>query len=309
VDGDAFDAWLRQAMRDGSRRGVLRRVIGALAAALLGFVGRSTYEEVEAAQHRRRTPEWRHMHAGSHDRSRVRSSGQKHKKNCPPCKKRKDGKCKKNKPDGTVCEGGTCQSGSCVQPVPPLPPPGGLCPPEEFRCGYFCCPAKTFPVCCAPDFNPDGASCWPPGYQCCVPVGGGACGPDQTCCPGHRFAPRATCATPELGEHCCDVTRSGGFCAADEECCPSELFNSENIGCCPTGATCCNDTTDCDESAGEACLGGCCGERSFETLPTRMGISPSLAIAPRPSGWANLDTVRERMMTITSFALSAGVQG
>src|SRR5215207_2778683 len=36
------------------------------------------------------------------------------KKRCPPCKTRKKGKCKKNKPDGTACPGGTCQNGGCV---------------------------------------------------------------------------------------------------------------------------------------------------------------------------------------------------
>jgi hypothetical protein len=36
------------------------------------------------------------------------------RKKCPPCKKRKQGKCKGKKPDGTLCAGGACQSGSCV---------------------------------------------------------------------------------------------------------------------------------------------------------------------------------------------------
>jgi hypothetical protein len=39
------------------------------------------------------------------------------KKKCPPCKKRKKGKCKKKKPDGTPCPGGTCQGGRCVAPT------------------------------------------------------------------------------------------------------------------------------------------------------------------------------------------------
>jgi hypothetical protein len=37
----------------------------------------------------------------------------KKKKPCPPCKKRKKGKCKANLPDGAGCPGGSCQSGSC----------------------------------------------------------------------------------------------------------------------------------------------------------------------------------------------------
>ena len=31
------------------------------------------------------------------------------KKRCAPCKRRKKGKCKKNKPDGTACPQGACQ--------------------------------------------------------------------------------------------------------------------------------------------------------------------------------------------------------
>jgi hypothetical protein len=45
------------------------------------------------------------------------AAGKKKKKKCPPCKKRKKGKCKGTLPDGTACAGGTCQSGSCVEPA------------------------------------------------------------------------------------------------------------------------------------------------------------------------------------------------
>lgn len=51
----------------------------------------------------------------------------KKKKPCPPCKKRKKGKCKGTLPDGTVCVGGTCQGGSCVAETPPLQPPDPTC--------------------------------------------------------------------------------------------------------------------------------------------------------------------------------------
>ena len=40
------------------------------------------------------------------------------KKPCPPCKKRKKGKCKKKLPDGAPCRGGTCQGGACVSGGP-----------------------------------------------------------------------------------------------------------------------------------------------------------------------------------------------
>ena len=42
-------------------------------------------------------------------------------KPCPPCKKRKQGKCKKKLPDGTACSEGICQSGNCVAATPQTP--------------------------------------------------------------------------------------------------------------------------------------------------------------------------------------------
>ena len=50
------------------------------------------------------------------------SEAKKKKKKCPPCKKRKKGKCKGRLPDGTACASGTCQSGVCTPP-----PPGPFC--------------------------------------------------------------------------------------------------------------------------------------------------------------------------------------
>jgi hypothetical protein len=38
----------------------------------------------------------------------------KRKNSCPPCKKRKKGKCKKKKTDGTPCPGGMCRRGLCA---------------------------------------------------------------------------------------------------------------------------------------------------------------------------------------------------
>lgn len=62
----------------------------------------------------------------------------KKKKPCPPCKKRKKGKCKADLPDGTACESGTCQAGQCVaSPVPPPPPPPAV------KCGAGV-PCKVF---------------------------------------------------------------------------------------------------------------------------------------------------------------------
>jgi hypothetical protein len=255
VDGDAFDAWMRRALRDPSRRGVLRVGTGGLVATVLGLSGLSAGQ----AAHADNQLESRST-AGGHNRGRMKGRGKKNKKDCPPCKKKKNGKCKRLAPDGSACPGGTCHGGACVlsPSPPPGPPPNPWCPGDGRYCGMLsiCCPGDN--VCCFPDFSlPDGAQCYPPGYHCCL--NGPACASGQECCPSKLgYAYPATCATPALGEHCCEPG-SGGFCAADEACCPPASSNLENEGCCLSGVTCCNDTSDCNEAAGEACLSGCCG--------------------------------------------------
>jgi hypothetical protein len=80
MDGSTFDRLTRTLMLAGSRR----RALAGLLAGTLGLLG-----------------------------SHVEDAAAK-KKPCPPCKKRKQGTCKKKKPDGTLCAGGTCQGGKCI---------------------------------------------------------------------------------------------------------------------------------------------------------------------------------------------------
>jgi hypothetical protein len=54
------------------------------------------------------------LRASAPDQTAAKKRGNKKKKPCPPCKKRKQGTCKKKKPDGTLCAGGTCQGGKCI---------------------------------------------------------------------------------------------------------------------------------------------------------------------------------------------------
>src|SRR5918993_630535 len=76
MDADRFDAPARFLSYTGSRR----RAVAAFG----GVLSMSSLEEAGA------------------------------KKKCPPCRKRnKQGKCKKKKPNGTACAGGTCQGGRC----------------------------------------------------------------------------------------------------------------------------------------------------------------------------------------------------
>src|SRR5262245_42445334 len=91
MDGSRFDAFSRLLAEPGSRR----RAFGAAFAGGLGLTLLSVGQGAVA----------------------------KKKKPCPPCKKRKKGKCKGLLPDGSVCAGGTCQGGSCLPTGSPPSPP------------------------------------------------------------------------------------------------------------------------------------------------------------------------------------------
>jgi hypothetical protein len=61
------------------------------------------------------------------------------KKKCPPCKKRKQGKCTRNKPDGTACGGlKVCHHGRCQCPNGMKPCRSGDCIAKE-----LCCPGPA----------------------------------------------------------------------------------------------------------------------------------------------------------------------
>src|SRR5688572_9014016 len=112
MDDSRFDSLTRTLSTAGSRR----HTLGGLLAGAFGLLGTQT-EQVAAK-----------------------------KKPCPPCKKRKQGKCKKKLPDGTACSGGTCQGGRCVATAPPLTcasgqkPCGGRCIPSDQCCTHSDCP-------------------------------------------------------------------------------------------------------------------------------------------------------------------------
>src|SRR5687767_928145 len=96
MDARRFDTLARIVSTAGSRRRAVATAVGG-ALALLGL-------------------------ADPHDATA--------KKKCPPCKKRKQDKCKGKKPDGTACPGGTCRRGSCIA--------GNRCPDGQKPCGAAC---------------------------------------------------------------------------------------------------------------------------------------------------------------------------
>lgn len=92
MDADHFDALAKSLSHGAIRRRVVPGLLGGALASLLA--GLETGARPKKSE-----------------RERDRVSDEK--KKCPPCKKRKKGKCKKKKPDGTACPGGTCRSGKC----------------------------------------------------------------------------------------------------------------------------------------------------------------------------------------------------
>jgi len=161
MDSSRFDALTKGLSAAGSRR----RVLGGLLAGALGTV-LSGASAVEAA---------------------------KKKKPCPPCKKRKNGKCRGTLPDGTACSGGTCQGGRCIAAPPPLPVPfcagKNTCAQDETRecqqpgssatCFCFIRADTAGPVCAAPITTAVNCEACPDGLVCVV--AGGRCGGNFIC--------------------------------------------------------------------------------------------------------------------------------
>jgi hypothetical protein len=194
MDGSRFDA-LSRALATGHSRRALTRVLSALA--FSGTLARFGLTESAAK--------------GKHHQRRGQAQG---KRPCPPCKKRKKGKCKGLLPDGSACAGGTCQAGTCLSVT---------CGDGQRACQGVCIPSNQ---CC---IDTDCADLAP---RCCR----GTCIPSTQCCsetdcPAHsgRICPSGTCVCPPGQED------SGGTCGLRPTCRPS--------GSAPCDATCCSSTT------------------------------------------------------------------
>ena len=142
MDGSSFDTLARAFSTSRARRGLAQLLLGA---ALGGTQALAGLNEAEARRGQRRKRQKRRDQRRRDRNQRPsdapQAEGKKRKKKaCPPCRKRKKGKCKGTLPDGAACPGGTCQAGSCV---PTTSPP--ICTPScvgkdcgDNGCGESC---------------------------------------------------------------------------------------------------------------------------------------------------------------------------
>jgi hypothetical protein len=194
LDANRFDTLARSLTAAGSRRRALVALSGVLGLTL----GASVIEEAAA------------------------------KKPCPPCKKRKKGKCKKKLPEGTACSGGTCQNGTCVAAASPAPTcTDGVKNGSEtdVDCGGSCGPCAneqrclTFTDCqsgvCAP--NGTCQSCTDLAGEC---PAGCSCGDGGICYSNGfgDFVDSANCTACPEGTVYCTYNPFRGFYACFPRC-------------------------------------------------------------------------------------------
>ncbi|MGH2616581.1 MAG: hypothetical protein ACRDJC_15175 [Thermomicrobiales bacterium] len=85
MDASRFDSLTRSLVERFSRRGLLRGPLVAVAGGAAGMVDLVAIPDEAAAR------------------------------KCPPCRRKKRGRCRKKRPDGTPCGAGkTCQRGACA---------------------------------------------------------------------------------------------------------------------------------------------------------------------------------------------------
>lgn len=127
---------------------------------------------------------------------------------CQTCKKINGkqhctkGKCLP-KPDSTPCVGGTCQSGTCVEPFPSPAPPPPYCAGRNF------CPIATTPPTC----QASGAQC-----VCAAKDGG-----EPVCVLYESLHFESICSLCATGESCLDATGCVGKIKACALPCPNPI--------------------------------------------------------------------------------------
>ncbi len=174
----------------------------------------------------------------------------KKNKPCPPCKKRKQGKCKKNKPNGKACDGGTCQGGRCVAAAPPLVfnafgclDVGAACRGDDANC----CSGRCDGIAPGPG-QPDTSRCVGHDESTCLP------GQTNIGCGGEANIVCTTTAGPEENGQCTMTTGNAAYCAADGDCFACTR-DTDCEGVCGPQAACIPCAKRCAAQGGTACAG------------------------------------------------------
>ena len=119
MDGTGFDTLTRTLSGLRSRRGLAQVLLG------VALGGTQTLLDLDATtargrKRRKHRDQRRERTRDSRDAANLHADKKKGKKKpCPPCKKRKQGKCKGTLPDGSACPGGSCRAGSCISTTSP----------------------------------------------------------------------------------------------------------------------------------------------------------------------------------------------
>lgn len=184
VESRKFDTLVRRAYQGGSRRGVLRVGVGALAATALTAIGLQS-DDAEA---------------------------KKKNKKITICE---NGETLRVKKKGWQKKHPTATKGACVEPI---------CPAERpVECGFGCCPSE-FSKCCDNVNDPVfTTTCNPTSHTCCpASVGGGSCpASNPVCClrDPENVETRNCCPA---GSACCSEDADcgiGGTCNLLLGCC------------------------------------------------------------------------------------------
>jgi hypothetical protein len=147
----------------------------------------------------------------------VRQDTEAKKKKCKPCQKKKKGKCKGKKPDGTPCgDGMACENGQCVPDSCERECSGQECGDDgcggscgDCDDGYSCTDTANGTTCQPGTCEPDCA-----GKEC----GGNGCGGSCGSCQGSETCNGGACqcASGDCGGVCC----AGNQTCISDECWP-----------------------------------------------------------------------------------------
>lgn len=230
MDGGRFDSLARALAAGGSRRQVLKGLLGLGGAAVVG----SSVLEGDASAAVRPTPTPKPL-------------------KCPGKQIPVGGKC--------TCPNGlsTCGPDCCN--------PGGTGASHSECCDNACCRGTCYgeEQCCPypRHYCPVSGQCCPEGWTCCPDFG--CISPDQ-CCTADDCPDRACVSAVCNAQHRCDYVDN---CTAGTDCCDAAACyrgNCQGDGTCGaptpdcrTGTDCCAGGT-CLQDSGECCIPGTCAE-------------------------------------------------